>query len=183
MAIGPCRPGGLVCRAVPCLPRAAPCRRAGRAVPSPCLVPGVWPKARPAGRRAGPKARRATGPRSCQASSRPIFFLFRISRLHFLTDQSKWIDGPTYLYFLFFRIKKNYIFYWAIKHRAVGPCLSRATSHGGTGTARCLGPCRARAGPKCRVAGRANGPRAAWPTIRVSCTAAGSSLGYVWLPA
>ena len=61
---------------------------------------------------------------------------------------------------------KSYIFYWAIKHQAVGPCLSRATGHGGgPGTARCLGPCRARAGPKCRAAGRANGPRAAWPTI------------------
>ena len=89
----PARPGG----------RAAPCHRAGRAVPSPCLVPGVWPKARPAGRRAGPKARWATGPRSCQASSRPniFFFLFRINKLYFLTGQLGWMDGPTNLHFLF----------------------------------------------------------------------------------
>ena len=72
----PARPGGPACRAVPCLPRAAPCRRAGRAVPPPCLVPGVWPKTRPAGCRAGPKARRATVLRSCQTSSRPIFSFF-----------------------------------------------------------------------------------------------------------
>ena len=75
------------------------------------------------------------------------------------------MDQQTYIFS--FLDLKNYIFYWAIKHRAVGPCLSRATGHGGgPGTARCLGPCRARAGPKCRAAGRANGPRAAWPTMR-----------------
>ena len=36
-------------RVVPYLHRAAPCRRAGRVVPSPCLVSEVWPKARPEG--------------------------------------------------------------------------------------------------------------------------------------
>ena len=55
-----------------------------------------------------------------------LFFLFKISRLHFLTGQLGWMDEPT-----------DYIFYWTIKHRAVGPCLSRATGHGGgLGTAR-----------------------------------------------
>ena len=70
------------------------------------------------------------------------------------------MSQQTYI-FIFLELK-SYIFYWDIKHRAVGPCLSHATGHGGgPGTAWCLGPCRARAGPKCR----ANGPRAAWPSI------------------
>jgi hypothetical protein len=59
------------------------------------------------------------------------------------------MSQQTYIFF-FFRIKR-YIFYWDIKHRAVGPCLSRATGHGGgPGTARCLGPCRAVLG-SCRA--------------------------------
>ena len=102
--------------------------------------------------------------------------MFRISRLHFLTGQSGWMDGPTDLYFLFFKLK-SYIFYWTIKHRAVGPCLSHATGHGGGPGTVVVGPCRARAGPKCRAAGRANGPRAAWPII---CTNAGSSTA-IWV--
>jgi hypothetical protein len=56
-------------------------------------------------------------------------------------------------------------------HRAglfTGPCSGRATGQGGgPGTARCLGPCRARAGPKHRAADRADGLRAAWPCILV----------------
>jgi hypothetical protein len=98
--------------AMPCLPRAASCHRAGRTVPSPRLVPGVRPKARPMGRRVGLKARRATGPRSCLmlqqasrmvgwASSRSIFSFFRISRLHFLPGHSGWMDGPLGLHFFF----------------------------------------------------------------------------------
>ena len=96
------------------------------------------------GPRHGPKARRATRPRSCQASSRPIFSsFFRISRVYFLTGHSGWMDGPTNLYFLFFLELKAIFF---IGPLSIGPCLSRATGQvGGPGTARCLGPCPGRA--------------------------------------
>ena len=76
-----------------------------------------------------------------------------------------WANKPI---FSFLELK-SYIFYWAIKHRAVGPCLSRATGHGGgPGTARCLGPCRAvpdscRAVPcpdRAKMSGRGPGQRA-----------------------
>jgi len=50
------------------------------------------------------------------------------------------------IYIFIFLELKSYIFYWDIKHRAVGPCLSRATDHGGgPGTARYVGPCLSRA--------------------------------------
>jgi len=61
-------------------------------------------------------------------------------------------------------------------HRAglfTGPCSGRATGQGGgPGTGPGPGPvairpCRARAGPKHRAAGRADGLRAAWPCILV----------------
>jgi len=167
MAIRPCWPGPAARHAVPC--RAYPGPRRAVVPAGPChhraSCRGYGPRHDP--RAVGP-ARRHGGPPG-QGRVRPVaglyFFLFRNSRLHFLTSQSGWMDGPTDLYFLFLELK-SYIFYWAIKHRAVGPCLSRATGHGGgPGTAQCLGPCRAvpcpvvvrpccvRAGPKCRATG------------------------------
>jgi hypothetical protein len=55
-----------------------------------------------------------------------------------------WANRSTFSLFL---ESKSYIFYWAIKHRAVVP----EPCHGPGW--RCLGPCHARAGPKCRATG------------------------------
>ena len=77
------------------------------------------------------------------------------------------MSQQTYI-FIFLELK-SYIFNWDIKHRAVGPCLSRATGHGGgPGMARCVGPCRpgpgsSRAVPcsgRAKMSGRGPGQRA-----------------------
>ena len=84
----PAWPGGPACRAVSCLPRTAPSCRPGRAI----TVPRAGGMAQGTARRHGGLP--------AQGRARPMpdlyfLFLFRISKLHFLTSQLGWTDGPT----------------------------------------------------------------------------------------
>ena len=95
---------GVPCRAMPAPGRTVPSCR-----PSCASCRGYGPRHGPWA--IGP-ARRHGGPPG-QGRARPVvglyfLFLFRISRLHFLTGQLGWMDGSTDLHFPFFRIKKLY---------------------------------------------------------------------------
>jgi len=127
----PAWPGGPACRVCSGPHRAIIVPRAGGMAQGTARGPSGQPEGT-----AGQRAKAVPG-------RRPIFSFFRISRLYFLTGHSGWMNRSTDLYFLFFIELKNYIFYWTIKHRAVGPCLSRGTGHSGSpGTAWCLSPCQ-----------------------------------------
>ena len=70
--------------------------------------------------------------------------------------------------YIFLKKLADYILYWAINHRTVGPCLSRATGHGGGPvTAWCLRPCWLAPGSRRVVLGHGPGRRAmgCMPTI------------------
>ena len=87
------------CRAVSCLPRTAPCRRAGRAVPH-CLVPGYGP------RHGGPPGQ------GCDTLVSDLNFLFYIELADYISysaTQDGWMDGWANIpIFSFFRINMLY---------------------------------------------------------------------------
>ena len=124
----PARPSGLACRDCPGPRRAI----VGRAI----AVPRAGGTAQGTARgTSGHQDKVVPGPQDGPVAG---LYFFLISMLYFLPGHLEWMDGPTGLHFLFLELI-GYIFYWAIKHRAIGPCLSRATGHGGSaGTAQAV---------------------------------------------